>query len=494
MQSPTASNSPAPVQFAPSAVRVLLGHQVSVHLQSPPSGLVVLSGYDATVAQPVFNPIDRSIDVTGLHVGTTSVTVTDDAGSSATLSVAVLASAGRAYGNARATITGDPASADFVAEEAARAAMLVTYAEPGARVSIDPLAVRDAHSLGPDETASVHVPVSITGPAFLPYQQTVSVRVVNVAQPRVTPKFLMVSDFPETITENGTLFYADVNSGEPARLLYYHYEPPHSVTRRLLVKVQNNGSEASLLQVIDGLAGPNPNILQVGHESTRRFLVHEAANEGEIYEVPPGATINVIDQLLPGDNLISGLQQMRVISGDGVRIAVVVQDADDSPVGAVSDTLLQSAVRHARGVYRVPDFYYDEYYTVGDAPTTLTIGKLPLRNMVQGEVLGGDYGVKQSANLTLLNPSDRPANVGMWFQPRGGRATGSFFVDGRLLQLHPVNPGRAELLKIFSVPAHGYRQVATVTMPEGGSSYPVTLILSSEAPPGGGWSTTTTLY
>ncbi|MDQ2817357.1 MAG: hypothetical protein M3T49_03990 [Candidatus Eremiobacteraeota bacterium] len=493
-ESPSPTPSPVPVQIAPASVRVLLGHQVSVHLTSPASGLVQLGGFDPAVIRPIFNPIDRSIDITGLHVGSTTISVTSEAGLSSPLAVTVEASAGRTFQTTEITITGDPASADFVAVEAAHAATLVAYPEPGARVFIDPAAVRDAHTLSADQVGVVHVPVSITGEGYLPYQQTVAVRVVNVAQPRVTAKFLMVSDFPETITENGTLFYADVNSGEPARLLYYHYEPPHSSTRRLLVKVQNDGNDASLLQVIAGLAGPNPNILQVGHESTRRFLVHEAANEGEIFEVPPGAAINVIDQLLPADNLISGLQQIRVISGDGVRVAVVVQDAADSPVGPVSQTLLQSAVRHARGVYQVPDFFYDEYYTVGDAPTTLTIGKLPLPNLVQGEVLGGDYGVKQSATLTLLNPTDRAANVGLWFQPRGGRSTGTFFIEGQLLQLHPVNPGRAELLKTFSVPPRGYREVESVTMPEGGSSYPVTLIVSSQPPPGGGWSMTPVLY
>ncbi len=137
--------------------------------------------------------------------------------------------------------------------------------------------------------------------------------------------------------------------------------------------------------------------------------------------------------------------QMRVISGPGLRVAVVVQDADGSPIEPISDTLLSSAVKHSRGVYQVPEFFYEESYTIGDAPTTLAIGKLPLPNFVQGEVLGGDYGVKQSADVNLLNPTNQPADVGLWFEPRGGRATGTLLVNGDVVQLHPVDAyeGRA---------------------------------------------------
>ena len=493
-ESPSAPPAPQPVELSPGALTVQLGHSASAHVNSPPSGVLQLSGFDPAIVRPVFNAIDRSVDVLGLRAGTTTITVTSEAGLSAKLAVSVQIVAGKIYSNAEAVISGDPASADFVAQEAAHAALLVSYPESGARVVADPSAVRDARPLASDDTQTVHVAVSITGPGYLPAHQTVTVRVINSAQPRVKPQYVLVSDFPETLTENGTLFYADVNFDSPARLLYYHYEPPHSITRRLLVKVQNNGPNASTLQIIAGLAGPNSNVLQVGHESTRRFLAHEAANEGAIFEVPPGATINLIDQLLPADNLVSGLMQIRIVAGDGVRVALVAQDETASTVEPISDTLLQSAVRHSRGVYQVPDFVYDEYYAVGDQPATLTIGKLPLPNLVQGEVLGGDYGVKQSANITLLNPTAHAASVGMWFEPRGGRATGTFLIDGQMLQLHGVNPAKPELVRTFAVPANGYRAVSMVTMPEGGSSYPVKVSFSSQPPPGGSWSITPAVY
>ncbi len=454
----------------------------------------MLSGFDSAIVRAVFNPIDRTIDLTGLRPGTTTITATDEFGLTATLPVTVQAYAGKAYSSTSVTITGDPASSKYVAEAAAAAATLVAYPEAGAKVNALPEQVRGNRELAADESVSVVVPLSITGPGYAAYHQDVTVAVTNLAQPQIAPKNLFVSDFPETLTENGTLFYADVTFAQPARLLYYHYNSTTSAPRRVVVKAQNNGLTSSFVELVAGIAGPSPNILAIGHESTKRYLVRESGGEGQIFEVPPHATVNISDQIMSPGTLVSGLMQLRVVSGSDVRVAVVVQDASEIPVGPISDTLLSSAVRHARGVYSVPDFFYDIAYSVGEDPATLTIGKLPLPNLVQGEVLGGDYAVKQSASVTLMNPTPNPAHVGMWFEPRGGRATGTFLIDGQLVELHPVDVGHPALIRTFSVPANGYQRVNVVTMPEGGSSYPVRVTFSSQPPPGGGWNQSSAVY
>lgn len=471
-----------PVTFDTATVVVPLGHLVRIHVLSPPSGILTLTTTDDTVARAVFNPVDRTLDITGLHAGTSTVTAVGPDGQNAAVAVTVQPYAGRASASTAITITGDPASSDFVAAMAADAALRVAYPVSGATVDAPATGIADARALAADDSLVVHVPLAMSGPGLYPYRQTIAVRVNNIAQPRVDPKYVLVSDFPETITENGTLFYGDVNYDEPARLLYYHYADRGAPLRRVLVKVQNNGVVSSLIQLTAGIAGPDPNVLMVGHLSTMRFLRQESTGEGRIFEVPPHATLNIVDQLLSASTLVSGLMQVRVVEGDGVRMAVVVQNADDSLVDPISDTLLSSAVRHSRGVYQVPDFLYDESYTVGDDPTALSIGKLPLPNLVEGEVLGGDYGVKQSASVTLVNPGSDDASVGMWMEPRGGRATATFLIDGDLVEMRATNPGVDALVRSFSVPAHGFRRIDVVTMPEGGSSYPVDLLFSSARP------------
>ena len=451
-----------------------------------------LSGFDENVVRAIFNPVDRTIDILGLHPGSTQVTIAGENELRAVLGVTVQVAAGKADATTAINITGHPASAEFVAEMAEQAALSVAYPLPGAIVNIG--SPEDAGELAPDRRAIVHVPLDITGQNYFSYHQTVAVRITNLAQPQAAPRFMLVSDYPETITEEGTLFYSDVTFDKPARLLYYHYAPSGAPLRRVLVKVANTGDDSSVLELISGIAGPYTDILGVGHEATRRFLVHNAAGEGEVFEVPPRATINVIDQLLPANNLVCGLMQMRVMSGPGVRVAVVVQDAASVPTEPISETLLSSAVKHSRGIYQIPEFFYDESYVVGDAPTMLSIGKLPLPNLVQGEVLGGDYGVLQSADVNLLNPTGEAADVGLWFEPRGGRATGTLFINDDLVQLHPVDPMKDALVRRFTVPAHGFVHVSILTMPEGGSAYPVNLLFSSSPPPGAGWNVSSAVH
>ncbi|HKW44146.1 MAG TPA: hypothetical protein VJN22_00730, partial [Candidatus Eremiobacteraceae bacterium] len=347
---PTITPPPQPVVLATASIIVQLGKSSAVHVDSPPSGILALSGFDPEIVRATFNAVDRTVDVAGLHTGSTTITVTDQDGLFAALAVTVQILAGHVADSARATVTGNPATPDFVAEAAVAATRAVAYPETKARLTIDANQVSDAHTLAPDDVSVVHVPVSISGEGMLSLQKSVAVTVTNIAEPRLPPHFLLVSDFPETLTENGTLFYADVNPDSPARLLYYHYAQKPE-TRRVIVKVQNNGVVASLVQLIAGLAGPDSNVLAAGHLATRRYLERESRNEGQIFEVPPHATLNVLDQEMPPETLITGVMQLRVVSGDGVRVALVAQDAGDPAVQPISDTLLQSAVRHARGVY-----------------------------------------------------------------------------------------------------------------------------------------------
>ena len=71
---------------------------------------------------------------------------------------------------------------------------------------------------------------------------------------------------------------------------------------------------------------------------------------------------------------------------------------------------------------------------------------------------------------------------------------GRILFDGSLVQLHPVDFGQPALVRGFTVPAHGYQRVDLVTMPEGGSSYPVQVLFASQPPPGASWNVSQAVY
>jgi hypothetical protein len=159
----------------------------------------------------------------------------------------------------------------------------------------------------------------------------------------------------------------------------------------------------------------------------------------------------------------------------------VAQDAN-APLDQSVDTtqLLAGGVAHARGVYSVPEFFFDYTYPVDGDNLEIPIGRLPLPNLRQGEALAGDYGVKQSLTVTIVNTTHAAAPVAIYANPRGGRATGTFFIDNTLVQAHALPVYSKFKIWQETIAPGTFRRVQIVTMPEGGSSYPLDLIVAPD--------------
>ena len=82
--------------------------------------------------------------------------------------------------------------------------------------------------------------------------------------------------------------------------------------------------------------------------------------------------------------------------------------------------------------------------------------------------------------MTMQNPSSTPQSVAIYENPRGGRATGTYLIDGVLVQSHQVPPFSRYKVRQYVVPARGFVRVTIVTMPEAGSSYPLKLIFAPD--------------
>ncbi|MEO7202853.1 MAG: hypothetical protein ABI431_08335, partial [Candidatus Tumulicola sp.] len=125
-------------------------------------------------------------------------------------------------------------------------------------------------------------------------------------------------------------------------------------------------------------------------------------------------------------------------------------------------------------------FHYATQWNVNDEYLELPIGHIPLPNDLQGQALAGDYGVLQSFVVTVQNPNGSPASIAIYENPRGGRATGTFLIDGVLVQSHQTPAYSRYKIRQYVVPARGFVRVTIVTMPEAGSSYPLKLIFAPD--------------
>ncbi|MDQ2662646.1 MAG: hypothetical protein M3Y18_01275 [Candidatus Eremiobacteraeota bacterium] len=476
--SAAATPTPPPIAVSPASATVAVGFDATLQVQSA-SGSISATSSNPAVVRAIANPLTRTVVLTGKSPGTAAVTIADQRGITATVPVRVAYGAGSVANGATVRITGDPATPDFVREQAVRAARAVAVVRPGAQLVVTAETVAYTKPLAPDNVAVVDVPVLIQSGVDLSVDGHTSVRVYNEAAPKIMPDSLLVSDYPERLESNGTLFTADLKREAPSRFLYFHFNPPGSPDRRLVLRANNASAEPALLQFVSGKGGPGPNELEVGHDSTRRFLTNEVLNQGLIVTIPPHGSENIDAQDMPANTIVSNLLQLRVLNGSSVHLTLFAQNATESPDESIATADLLSGGRaHARGIYRVPEFHYSALWRVTDQYLALTIGQLPLENMLQGEALSGDYGVKQTFVIKIQNPMPTPQQIAIYESPRGGRATGTYLIDGVLVQSHQTTAFSRYKLRQYVVPAKGFVRVAIQTFPEAGSSYPLQLIFA----------------
>lgn len=480
--SPSSSPTPVPIVAEPPTLGVTPAGSAAVRVSGAYGTLT------ATIADPSIATVAsidqnaRTVTVTGLSPGMTVLTLGDDRGMTRDVTLRVAYLAGTIASETSVRITGNPATARFVRNVAARAASDAAQLRPGATIALDPGAVQGARELPTSDVLTVDVPLQLNGSDYFSVLGNTRVHLENVALPPIRPSRLLVSDYPEQLREDGVLFTASLERGTAQRFLYYHYNPQDQPARRILLRAKNSSTQPVTVQFMTGEAGPGPNEMEVGHSSTVRFLVREAQNEGNVLTIPAGSTATLVDQLLPPQSAVCNLLQLRLLEGDSADLTLVAQDASDPIDKPVDSTqLLQSEVKHARGIYRVPEFYFDYVYAT-DSQTDLEIpiGQLPLPNLREGEALAGDYGVMQSITVTVVNPTAAIAPIALYENPRGGRATGTYLIDRTLVQSHAVAPFTKWKLREYRVPPHATFRFTVVTMPEGGSSYPVRLIVAPD--------------
>jgi hypothetical protein len=471
----------------PAAAEVAVGSNVDLTVGS------AISPLSATVADPSIAAIyvdqnGQRVTVAGKAPGATTITITDARGLQRAVPVRVAYYAGAIADHVALSLTGDPAAAEFVREEVARAARAAAQPRPGAQVIVSSDDVPAHRALDQDDVASFNVPVLIQGNGLIEVDGSTHVDVQNVAVPRISPASLMVSDYPERLTENGTLFTADLRYEQPSRFLYFHYNPHGQPDRRIVLRAENQSHEPSIVQFISGRGGPSPNEMEVGHTATKRFLVNVIGNQGRLLTLPANSSTEIATQDLPAGSIVCTLLQLRVLSGGTVHLTLFAQNADEKPDAPLeASTLLEGSHPHARGIYPIAEFHFATQWQVNQDYLELPVGQLPLPNNLRGQALSGDYGVLQSFVVDVENPLGSPQAIAIYENPRGGRATGTYLIDGVLVQSHQTPPYSRYKVRQYVVPAHGFVRVTIVTMPEAGSSLPLRLVFAPDdgsVPPG----------
>ena len=139
------------------------------------------------------------------------------------------------------------------------------------------------------------------------------------------------------------------------------------------------------MQFISGSGGPGPNEMEVGHNSTERFLVRLAQNEGTVVEIPGNSSVTLVGSAAPPGNIVSNLLQLLEIAGAPLHLTLTAQNMSDPVDGPTQHTaLLGGDHPHARGIYPIPEFFFDYAYDAG-GPIGDSHRADPLPNLVKAK-------------------------------------------------------------------------------------------------------------
>lgn len=427
------------------------------------------------------------------QTGRATIALNDSTGASVQIPVRVALDAGSVPSAIAVRVTGTQLAPQWLTLIVQRALLRAMQVQPGAAAQVAAFTV--PQTLGPGASAAIPVPVSIAGgdTYFDVPQTSVSVTVQNVDTPAFLTPVLYYDDDPEKVTEAGVLFRGQIAPNSPARLYYYHQNSGEN--RRLAVVLSSASAQPSTVQLIDASAGPNIDVMSVGHAVSRDFLMQKPLNEGIVIDIaPPVPYVAEQFPMKPLDGA-AGSIGINVLTGGPVTATVVALPAGgDVSANEVTPYLTQPRLpgdgHHRTGAFLLTNYAQDVIpYTIPGADASKQYGaQTPPAAQAPGDPVTaghdyGEYGVVRNLNFQITNPLDQPATLYLYERPLGGAVRSSFLVDGQLVQVGCARVSdRYQIGDPITVQPHARLTLPVQTMTDGGSNYPLEVGLTQTAP------------
>jgi hypothetical protein len=383
-------------------------------------------------------------------------------------------------------VTGSPAADPAFLDAQIRAALdrrIRPTLRAGASIRYGPIVPWPLLPLPSGSRAAANVTVTIAGdPGDASVTGTTTVTLNGVVVAPVPPALLFLSDDPEYLQSEGLIFRGSVTPERPARLYYYHSNI--GVPRDLDVVL--TATVPSRVHLISSDAGPDLDVMSVGHSVTRDLLRFEQDNEGVVVDVEPGKPFIVRHGLILQGEVVAGAVDVHVLSG-AAGVSVISSSAGGRPEAYLDGPRVPFDGHRRHGTFDLTSFgAIAQTYTAGGPPASVQYGgRLPTpRNLAPSDDGRnfGDYGVVHRITFTLLNPTDDPRLVYLYEKPLGGPVRSTFIVDGQFKELGCVRLPQPYWVTTYQLAPHSSGASTTVTMTDGGSFYPIEFGVT-DAPP-----------
>ena len=181
-------------------------------------------------------------------------------------------------------VTGSLADATFLDQQIRNALNreIRPTLRPGASITYGPIVPWPLYPLAAGARAAVNVTVRVAGDdTTAPVTAVTTVTINNDIVAPAAPAVLFLSDDPEYLLTEGLIFRGTVTAARPARLYYYHSDI--GVPRDLDVVL--TAPAASRVHLIQSEAGPDLDVMSVGHTVSRDLLRAEQDNLGTIVDL-----------------------------------------------------------------------------------------------------------------------------------------------------------------------------------------------------------------
>lgn len=487
---PMPSASPSAPPTAPATT--LAATPATIALNPAQQQVVAISGAAPPLTATLQNGLARlqtdaagtSVTVTATQAtGTDVLHITDAAGASVDVPIKIAFNAGTIVAETTLRVTGAPADPAWLAATAANWTRRLTTALPGAQTYVATPNVPQPLEAGGQTQIAVPVQITSAGGQYFAQSAATTVNVNDVPVDAFTPDLLFYDDDPEHLTQDGVLFRGTVAPDRPVGLYYYHDNAAEP--RRVVIALSSSGP--SEVQAIDASAGPNIDVMQVGHAVSRNFLLVEPRREGIVVEVAPDAPFVLHDVTMTARQGVAGKINLRVLSGGPVTVTVLAATPGADALAMLDGPRLTGDGHNRTGVFRLAGYGNDAIsYTAGGSDATFVIGDTdPTPPNADAAAAGhdyGDYGVLHTLNIDLNNPTPAPATAYLFFRPISGVDRASFLVDGSLIELGCVRVPQPYQVATFQL-APGQRSRAVVqTMTDGGSFFPAIIGVSGNPP------------
>ncbi len=483
LASPSASPLPAAgLQASPASLAIHPGGTATLRIINAAGALTATAGPLVAVA---VNQAEKTLSVSAAgQLGRDTIHVTDQTGAAVDIPVLVAQDAGSVPSAVTLKVTGSAIDPAWLSTQISAAVARNATVQPGATLAAPspPIAPPQAGA-----TTSVPVAVQINGNGqYVDVATTTNVNVQNVSVEPFAPPTLMYDDDPEHLTGDGVLYRGTVDASAPSRLYYYHDNTLD--TRRLVVALSSAANHPSTVQTIDSTAGPNIDVMSVGHAVSRDFLLMKPRNAGVIYDLDPSTALVLHDVPMSSRQLVAGTIGINVLSGGPVTVTVLAVSPGADPRTMLAGPLLPRDGHNRGGVFELTNFGTNSLaYTVGGNDTSVVYGdRDPTPQNIDPSSPGhdyGDYGVMHTFLFSLDNPTSAPANVYLYERPIGGVVRSSFLVDGRLIEMGCVRVNTARYqIAAFALEPDARYQLNVQTMTDGGSNYPLEIGLTTTPP------------